>query len=90
MQVLGIRVASGVETEFPYRVRIASRGLIATTLFADTVSDPQGYGLVGLFVGDLSGMGSLSELVWSVAYRLFLFSAAAFWGFSRGGFPENA
>ena len=40
MQVLGTRVASGVDTEFPYRVRIVDRGLIAATLFA-AVSDSQ-------------------------------------------------
>ena len=36
---LPVRVASGVDTEFPYRVRIVDSGLIAATLFADTVSD---------------------------------------------------
>ena len=30
VQVLGIHVASGVNTEFPYRVRIVDRGLIAS------------------------------------------------------------
>ena len=34
-------MASGVDTEFPYRVRIVNRGLIAATLFADTISDSQ-------------------------------------------------
>ena len=36
-------VASGVNTEFPYRVRIVDRGrgVIAATLFADTISDRQ-------------------------------------------------
>ena len=35
-------MASGVDTEFPYRVRTSSiGGLIAATLFADTVSDSQ-------------------------------------------------
>ena len=37
-RILQVRVASGVDTEFPYRVRIVDRGLIAATLFADTVS----------------------------------------------------
>ena len=41
MQVLEIHAASGVDTEFPYRVHIVDRGLIATTLFAATVSDSQ-------------------------------------------------
>ena len=41
VQVLGICVASGVDTEFPYQVRIVDRGLIAATLFADTVSASQ-------------------------------------------------
>ena len=41
VQVLGIRVASGVDSEFPYRVCIVDRGLIAATLFAATVSDSQ-------------------------------------------------
>ena len=36
---LPVHVARGVDTEFPYRVRIVDRGLIAATLFADTVSD---------------------------------------------------
>ena len=36
-----VRVASGVDTEIPYRVRIVDRGVIAATLFADTVSDAQ-------------------------------------------------
>ena len=31
--VLQVRVASGVDAEFPYRVRIVDRGLIAATLF---------------------------------------------------------
>ena len=41
VQVLGIRVASGVDTDFPYRVRIVDTALIAATLFAATVSDSQ-------------------------------------------------
>ena len=42
-------MASGVETEFPYRVRIVDRGLIAATLFAATISDSQspGFGVLG-------------------------------------------
>ena len=39
--VLPIRVASGVDTECLYRVRIVNRGLIAATLFAVTISDSQ-------------------------------------------------
>ena len=39
MQILEIRVASEVNTETPYRVRIVDRGLIAATLFAITISD---------------------------------------------------
>ena len=39
--VLQVRVASGVDTEFPYRVRNVDRRLIAVTLFAATVSDSQ-------------------------------------------------
>ena len=39
---LEIRVLrNAVDTEFPYRVRIVDMGLIAATLFADTVSDSQ-------------------------------------------------
>ena len=37
---------SGVGTEFPYRVRIVDRGVIAATLFAATISDPQRWGRV--------------------------------------------
>ena len=39
VSVLGweISVASVVDTEFPYRVRIVDLGLLAATLFADTV-----------------------------------------------------
>ena len=36
-----VRVASKVDTEFPYRVRIVDMGLIAAALFAETVSDSQ-------------------------------------------------
>ena len=40
--VLPVRVASRVDTEFPYRVHIVDMGgLVAATLFADTVSDSQ-------------------------------------------------
>ena len=39
--VLQARVAFGVDTEFPYRVRIVDRGLITATLFAATISDSQ-------------------------------------------------
>ena len=41
VQVLAVRVASGVDTEFPYQICIVDRGLIAATLFATTVSDSQ-------------------------------------------------
>ena len=37
--VLQVRVAFGVDTEFPYRVRVVDRG--GWLLFADTVSDSQ-------------------------------------------------
>ena len=40
--VLQVRVASGVNTEFPYRVCIVDRGLIVATLFATSISDSQG------------------------------------------------
>ena len=38
---LVIHVASRFDTEFPYRVHIVDMGLIATTLFADSVCDSQ-------------------------------------------------
>ena len=40
-QSVSQRVASGVDAEFPYRVCIVDRGLIAATLFAVTISDSQ-------------------------------------------------
>ena len=39
--ILQVRVASEVDTEFPYRARIVDRGSIAATLFAATVSNFQ-------------------------------------------------
>ena len=41
VHVLRIHVASGVDTEFPYQVRIVVMGLIAATLFATAVSGSQ-------------------------------------------------
>ena len=41
---------SGVDTEFPYRVRIVDRGVIAATLFADTDLRPFALSFADLFL----------------------------------------
>ena len=60
VQVLGIHVASGVDTKFPYRVRIVDRGLIAAALFADTVFDSH---IESTFPGRVRGRGGARHLL---------------------------
>ena len=81
--VLPVLVASGVDTEFPYRVRIVDRGgVIAATLFADTISDPQIRGFEkGLADrgGSLKTVTSLNKEARLLRFHLFL-SDDRIWG----------